>query len=196
MRLTNEQYEFFKDLDVEEAIQHGEGLVQFSFRHKGRAVTIMPYSVGEADIIVRPPRAAPDSNSIDRTLSLQDIPGTQNMSGPALIQLIHTAVLNHSTDVIKNAWAATPYVRRWRVETFPKHTKFMCYNGPTSYVLCALEDPDTPDSTIVQLFVNWVQVHTFHISEPYVKQPTVQGVFDLADTITAVWRDAVGEQVK
>ena len=92
MKLTQTQLSFFRDLDVSEAVKHGEGRVQFTFTHKGREVDVRPYSSGGGDIIVRLDTSREGRLLVDLDLSLFDIPETKNLSGPAMLKLLRDEV--------------------------------------------------------------------------------------------------------
>lgn len=196
MKLTNEQYEFFKDLNLSQAIEHGEGLVRFTFPHNDRIVEVQPHSLGEADILVHEAGAGDDSTRIDRALSLFDIPDTSNMSGPTLLKQLHNVVHNRNAYLLKEAWIGTPYVEQWPVDVFGSRVKFSFHDEVVCYELWASKSREIMDTATVELLVDWKLTHTFLIPMRYIMKPTAQFVFELAQAITEAWRDEVKEESK
>lgn len=192
MKLTNEQYEFFKDLDVSEAVKHGEGRVLFTFPHRGRVVEVNPCSLWNSDILVRHEIAEDDSIRIDRSLSLFDIPETENLSGPALLKLLYDAVHSRPESLFRTAWINTPHVKQWPVDVLGTRIRFAYQNGSVTYELWAHEAQEIQEVTTVVLLVGGQQVHTFLLPMRYCRQPSVQFVYELANAVAAAWRDEVG----
>ena len=115
MKLTREQYDFFKGLDVSEAIKQGEGKVQFTFPHKDHVVDVMAYSSSAGDIVVSRRSANSDHPVANPTLSLFDIPGTANMSGPALLRKLHEVVRDYQVPQLREVWLNAPHGEEWSV---------------------------------------------------------------------------------
>ena len=196
MRLTQEQFDFFKDLDVPEAVKHGEGRVQFTFTHKDRAVDVRPYSSGEGDIIVRPGTSEEGRLLVDRNLSLFDMEGTENMSGPALLQLVHEAVHSNRTPRVREVWLNTPYVEQWPVDVLGSRIRFSYQSGPVTYELWAHEAQEIQETSVVELLVDGERVHTFLLPMRYPRQPSTQFVCELAHAVTKAWCVEAGGQSK
>lgn len=141
MKLTQEQLDFFKDLDIPEVVKHGEGKVQFTLHYNGRAVEVQPCILGEAAILVLTESAEATSIQIDQSLSLFNIEGTENLSGPALLKLLHEALHNPPAVVLEEAWLNTPYVGQWMVDVPGTHIRFSYQKGSVTYELWAHEAP-------------------------------------------------------
>lgn len=196
MKLTQEQYDFFKGLDVSEAIKHGEGKVQFTFPHKDHIVEVMVYASVEGDIVVHNPPAGNDRPVDNPTLSMFNIPGTVNLSGPALLRKLYEAVQVPPAPRLREAWLNTPHVEEWSVDILEARIKFSHQEGPVHYELRASKSQEIADITTVDLLVDWERVHTFLLPLGYPARPTAQFMFELASTITTVWRGAAEKQSK
>lgn len=196
MELTQEQFDFFKDLDVEEAMTHGEGKVQFTFPHKGRIVEVHPYSVVAGDIIVRSGHETEDQAPANSSLSLVDIPGTANMSGPALLKWLHEAVHSRPASPAREAWLNTPHVKEWSVGMPGSHIRFSYQNEATTYELWAHKAQEIQETTTVVLLVDGQQVHTFLLPLEYPRKTSAQFVYKLAYAITVAWHDEVEGQAE
>lgn len=196
IKLTNEQYEFFKDLDVSEAVKHSDGRIHFAFPYKGRMVEVQPYRRGDADILVHPEKETEYRISIDQSLSLFDIPETENVSGPALLERLREAVCNHPASVLKEAWLNTTYVKQWSVVMLGPNIMFSYQNGSVTYELWAHETQEIQETTTVVLMVNGQQVHTFLLPMRYHSQPSALFVYELANAVTTAWRDEAGGRSK
>lgn len=190
MKLTQEQSDFFKDLDLDKAIACGEGRVQFDFTHKDRAVDVRAYSSGKGDIIVCRGTAEEDRLLADRNLSLLDIEGTENMSGPAMLQMLHDAANNPGPGPLKEIWLSTPSVKEWLVDVLGSRIRFSCQEGSAAYELWAHKAQEIQDTTVVELMPDGERVHTFLLPMGY-RKPTAQFVLKLAAVITEAWYDEV-----
>ena len=196
MKLTQEQFDFFKDLNVSEAVKYSEGQVQFTFPHRGRRVEVQPYSLGGADILVRNESVGSGSTQIDRSLSLFDIPGTKNVSGPVLLMRLHKAVHSRPAPLLREAWLNTPYVKQWPVDVLGSRIRFSYQDGPVTYELWAQEAPEIQETTVVELLVDGERVHTFLLPTRHPKQPSTQFLCELAHTVTEAWCVEAGGQAK
>jgi hypothetical protein len=186
MELTQEQFDFFKDLDFAAAVKHGEGRVQFTFTHKDRGVTVRPRSSGKGDIVVRLGTSEEDRLLVDLNLSLWAIEGTENMDGRALLNVLYDAVNNPGPGLLKAIWLDTPYVKAWSVDVLGSHIRFLCQKEPVTYELHAYEAPGIQETTAVELLVDGERVHTFLLPMGYGK-PTAQFLLKLANAITGAW---------
>lgn len=196
MNLTQEQFNFFKDLDVSEAVAHGEGKVSFTFSHKGHMVKVQPYDLEDADILVHGKGVEGGRPLIDQSLSLLGVPGTKNMSGPALLQLVHEAVHSRPAPGVVEAWLNTPYVKQWPVDVLGSRIRFSYQDGSVTYELWAQEAPEIQETTVVELLVDGGRVHTFLLPMRYPRHPSTQFVCELAHTATKVWCVEAGGQAK
>ena len=190
MNLTQEQFDFFKDLDLDKAIACGEGQVQFDFIHKDRVVVVQPHRTEDADIVVHPPIEDDDGTRVDPTLSLLGIPGTSNVSGPVLLSLLHEAVCNRPISLLKAARLNTPLVTEWPVDVLGSHIRFSYQVGSTTYELQVHEAQEIQGTVVVELMVDGKRVHTFLLPMGY-RKPTAQSVLTLANAITGAWCDEV-----
>lgn len=196
MELTQVQRDFFADLDLASATKAGEEKVQFDFLHKGRIVEVAVYSGCEADIRVKHRPEGGRVTCIDPALSLPNIPGTVNMSGPAVLRRVHAEANKPGDPQLKRAWLDTPYVELWPVDVMGARVKFSWQDAPVCYELWASKAQDIPDITTVDLLVDWERAHTFLLPLRCPKKPTAEFVFELAEAITEAWRDAVAEESK
>lgn len=193
MNITDEQYEFFKDLDVSEAVKHSDGRIHFAFPYKGRMVEVQPYRRGDADIVVHAKKEAEYQIPIDQSLSLFDIPETENVSGPALLTMLHEAVHKHPKSVIRETWFDTPYVKRWPVDVVGSSIRFSYQEGSAGYELLVHEAQEAQETTTVVLLVDGRQIHTFLLPLKFPSKITALFVFELANAISTAWRDEIGE---
>lgn len=196
MKLTQEQFDFFKDLDVSEAVKHGEGRVHFTFTHKDREVDVRPYSTWEGDIIVRPGTSEEDRLLVDRNLSLLNIEGTENMDGRALLNTLHAAVNSPRLGLLQEIWLDTPFVKEWPADVLGSHIRFSYPDGARTYELRIHESQESQETTVAELLVDGDRVHKFLLPLRYHRRPTAQFVQRLANAITGAWCDAVGGQPK
>lgn len=196
MELTQAQRNFFADLDLDSATKAGEEKVHFDFSHKGSIVEVAVYGACEADITVTHKPVEGRSAYVDSALSLLNIPGTENMSGPAVLRMVHAEANKSEYSQLKRAWLDTPYVQQWSVDVFGSRIKFSWQSVPVCYELWASKTPGIPDTTTVGLLVDWEQVHTFQLPMRYSVKLSAQFMFELANAITTAWRDEVAEESK
>lgn len=196
MELTQAQRDFFADLDLGSAIKAGEGKVHFDFDHKGHVVEVSVYGACEADITVKPKPGEGRVSYTDSGLALLNIPGTENVSGSAVLRMVYEAANTPKYSQLKKAWLATPYVERWPVDVMKSRVKFSFQDGPVCYELWASKSQEIMDTTTVELLVDWELVHTFLLPMRCIRNPTAQFVFELAHAITVAWRDEVAEESK
>lgn len=193
MNLTNEQYNFFKDLDVSEAVKHSVGKIHFTFPYNGRVVEVQTYRRWNADILVHSEQETGGEILVDRSLSLFDIPESENISGQELLKQLYEVVHNRPAFLFREAWMNTPYVKEWSVDVLGSRIRFSFQDGPVGYELCAHESPEFKATTTVELLVDGERVHTFLLPMGYHRRPTAQFVYWLSNAITVAWRDEVGK---
>lgn len=191
MELTKAQRNFFADLDLDSAIKAGEGKVHFEFPHKGHVVAVGVYGSCEADITVK---HKPREGQVDLDLTLLNIPGTENMSGPAVLRMVHAEANKSEYALLKEAWQDTPDVDLWPVDVMGSRVKFSWHDDLICYELWASKSQETPDTTTVELLADWEQVHTFLLPMRCPQKPTAQSVYVLANTINKAWRAVMREE--
>lgn len=191
MELTKEQRNFFADLDLDKALAAGEEKVHFQFPHKDHVVYVEAYSMSCADIIVRRKTKAGVVSDPDGYLSMFDISGTTNVSGPEVLRMVHEEAGKSGYSPLKKAWLATPYVERWDVSVRWSCTAFSTDIGEAQYLIEVTESPDDDRVTVAELSLSGDSIYTFTIPQPYHSDQTVQSLLNLAEAITLAWRDAV-----
>lgn len=191
MELTKAQRDFFADLDLDSATKAGEGKVHFNFAHKDYIVEVAVYGACEADITVnhKPGEGLTSGPCMD--LTLLNIPGTENVSGPAVLRMVYEAANKPEYSILKKAWLDTPYVELWPVDVMGSRVKFSYQDGPVCYELWASKSQEITGTATVELLVDCELTHTFRIPMRYIMKPTPQSVLELANAITLAWRDAV-----
>lgn len=196
MELTKAQRDFFVDLDLDSAIKAGEGKVNFDFTHKGRVVEVAVYGACEADITVQHKPGEGRGTYPDPSLTLLNIPGTENVPGPAVLRMVYEAANKPEYSQLKKAWLATPYVERWPVDVMGSRVKFSFQDGSVCYELWASKSLAIPDTATVELLVDWELAHTFMLPIRYIRKPTAHFVHELAHAITVAWSAEVAEESK
>lgn len=191
MKLTKAQRDFFKDIDLPAALAAGEGKVHFAFPHKGCIVEVSVFYECSADITVQRKPGDGWASYTDTDLTLLNIPDTSNVSGPAVLRMVHAAANKPEYSPLKQAWLATPYVEQWYVSVNGSCTEFSNRDEEGQYTIEVSEDPDDSIVTVAELFLSGELIHAFTIQRPYPNRQTVRSLLKLAEAITEAWRDAV-----
>jgi hypothetical protein len=123
-----------------------------------------------------------------------DIAGTENLSGPALLKLLHEAVHSRPASLFREAWLSTPYVKEWSVDVLGSRIRFSYQDGPTGYELWVHESQEIQETVVVELLVDGERVHTLLLPRRRLRRATAQAVYELASAITLAWRDEIEGQ--